>query len=84
VSRYAWDTFSRPKRQRGGLARYFGRTRHYNDEGNALVAEFVYAGLERGVASTDRSFHWPVPERVGIRQRVPLDQAKWLLTSTTA
>jgi hypothetical protein len=59
---------SRARQQGGNLTRYFGKTRHYNDEGNALVAEFVYGELlKRGVASKDGSFHRPVPEQVGMR-----------------
>lgn len=59
---------SRARRQGVPVVRYFGATHHYNDEGNALVAEFVYSELlQRGLADTDGSFHWPVPEPVGTR-----------------
>jgi hypothetical protein len=48
-----------------GFARYFGPTRHYNDEGNALVAEFVYGELlKRGLAGSDDSVDNAVQERI--------------------
>jgi hypothetical protein len=59
---------SQAKRQGVAVARYFGATRHYNDEGNALVAEFVYQELlQRGLAGSDGAFRWPVAEPAGRR-----------------
>jgi len=59
---------SRVEARGGNLAGYFGATRHYNDEGNALVAEFVYGELlKRGSAGADASFPQPVPGQVGMR-----------------
>lgn len=59
---------SRAKRQGVAVASYFGATRHYNDAGNALVAEVVDAGLQqRGFAGNDGAFHWPVPQSAGMR-----------------